>query len=264
MALAKAARILGGEVVVSPSGIYTFAHFYRHSRSARSVILVGTNHFGDEEYFRTVGDILFGCDLVLFEGSIPEEEDLDERGFLEAARGDFFGEDPELAFGVAFQLYFVSAQRVLGLSAEDAVFDYRQSHWISGEPDFLTDRQKLRLTTKFSAKMKTIPFRRKKAVVDFVRRSLDKMDRGDYTVQDLGKGLAFFWTDTQLVGAVSDTIGKPRDRNCLKVFDAVVRERDPRLVGIVFGAGHTAFQRQLLEERGYVLESSMMLCNVRF
>ncbi|OGC38053.1 hypothetical protein A2V54_00300 [candidate division WWE3 bacterium RBG_19FT_COMBO_53_11] len=257
----KSHRLFGGEVVVKPSGIYTFAHFYRNSRQLRSVILVGTNHVGDAEYYQRINDILAGCDLVLFEDSggaqAPGE-------FEEFARSMLYGSDLESAFQVAMQIYFLVAQRVLALPTEGGSFDYQQPGWISGEREFLTEEQQTALMEEFEARMRRIPVGRVKQVVEFARRSVEKMDQGGYTGQDLGDGFVFFWSDAQLVGAVSDTIGKPRDRNCLEFFDEVVREREPKMVGIKFGAGHTAFQRQLLEERGYVREVSTELCNIRY
>lgn len=260
--LARTFRLFGGEVIVSPQGIYTFAHFYFRPRSFHSVILVGTNHVGDEEYFRKISDILSPCDLVIFEdsggsgGGSPE--------FEEQARAALYGWSLEEAFSVSLQLYFISAQRALGLPTERGSFDYGQAHWVSGEADFLTEEQQEAIMVDLSVRIQAIPASRKKEIVDFVRRSVEKSDGGRYTARDLGEGFAFLWTDSQLVEAVSETIGKPRDRHCLELFDRLVKERNPATVGIKFGAGHTAFQRRLLEERGYVREATVRLCNIRF
>ena len=258
----KSYRILGGEVVVNPSGIYTFAHFYRHKIDRRSVVLVGTNHVGDAEYFRQISDILSPCDLVLFEDGGGQYVVQNE--FEDLARAALKSSDLETAFTLALQLYFLSAQKVLRLPVEKSFFNYQQPGWIYGEKDFLTEEQQMMLMEELEARMQAIPIGRKKRMVEFVRQSLEKMDRGEYTALDLGEGFVFFWGDAQLAEAVLETIGKPRDRNCLEVFDAAVRERNPAIVGIKFGAGHTAYQRQLLEERGYVREARLMLRNIRF
>lgn len=260
--LAQTFRLFDGEVIVSSQGIYTFAHLYHLPRSTRSVVLVGTNHVGDPEYFQTINDLLARCDLVIYEDSGGGGWDTRERE--EASRSALYGWSLEEAFAVSPQLYFICAQRALGLPAEGDSFDYQQPHWVSGEADFLTEEQQQTLMTELEARIQAIPADRKKEIVDFVRTEVGRADRGEYTARNLGDGFVFLWSDPQLVEAVSETIGKPRDRHCLEFFDRLVTERDPKTVGIKFGAGHTAFQRRLLEERGYVREKSLRLCNIRF
>ncbi len=61
-----------------------------------------------------------------------------------------------------------------------------------------------------------------------------------------------------------DAIGKPRDEILMERFDKIIQEKNPRIVGIKFGAAHISYQRKLLEQRGYVWQSSVELRNIAF
>src|SRR3989344_1324603 len=64
----KTGYVLGGELLVTGNGVYTFAYTYRAPSDDVQVLLVGMNHWGDEAYFERVGEILREAEVVVFEG----------------------------------------------------------------------------------------------------------------------------------------------------------------------------------------------------
>ncbi len=254
MSIRKAVPLFNDEFVVSPSGIYTFAHHYIHPHTGRKVIIVGMNHAGDEEYFEKIKQILAECDLVLFEDIRKERKSSHDREAEEAEmRKVFFGSNVEKAFFCAMQLYFMNAQKVLSSPEEEEAFDaeYNQPHWFSGDTMLLTETQKREYLELLTNKLQAIPQERKQEMVEYVKTALRKMERGQFTKRDLGEGFIFFWQDKQLVETVLEVLGKPRDLHCFQEFDRLVQERNPQLVGIKFGAGHIPHLRSLLEARNY-------------
>lgn len=262
--------LFNGEVVVSKSGIYTFAHYYHHPINKREVVMVGMNHVGDEGYFARIKKTLAPCDLVIFEdirkernaGRDYEAEELSMRKIV-------FEGATEEAFMVSMNLYFMVASKAFSLAEkEEEAFDdeYRRPHWFSGDTILLakTLGQEYEENLRCISTLRTITTEKKRAVAEYVREAITRMDRGELGKRAIATGFIFFYSDPTIVEILLRALAEPRDLHCLGVFDKLVRERNPRKVGIKFGAGHIANQRSLLEKRGYVLQKSQKLCNISF
>jgi len=267
MVIRNAVPLFNGEVVVSPSGIYTFVHYYEHPVTSRKVVMVGMDHAGDEEYFARVKQILIACDLVLFEDIRKEQRQQRERDAEEEEMRKVFSEaNPDEAFFVAMQLYFLNVQKILSPQDEGEAFDaeYNQPHWFSGDTMLLTEAQEQEYLEALTKGLQIISSSRKQEVVDYVKKALEKMERGCFTRRDLGRGFVFFYSDPLMAQIILENLAKPRDLHCFSEFDRLLQERSPQTIGIKFGAGHISFQRQLLEERGYIHQKSKKLRNMSF
>lgn len=269
-AMSKGISLFWGEFIVKQDGIYTYAHYYEHPETKRRVIFVGMNHGGDKEYFETAAKILEEAEVVLYEGLPSDQEETVDELQKEAEEDlkNLYSENIDEAFYAAIRTYFRRAHKYLQLVGEGSAFNYARSSWESGDAEFfvrlkndaklqqfLTERQKdlIRLTPE-----------RKKEVVEFVRSAVKSIEEGRFTKKDFGDGFVFFWSDQTLVGLMLDALGKPRDEIVMERFDKIIQEKNPRVVGIKFGAAHISYQRKLLEQRGYVLRRSVELRNITF
>lgn len=259
--------LLNGEVMVSESRIYTFTHYYYHPINRREVIIVGMNHVGDEGYFVRVKKILATCDLVIFE-DIRKEEDASREAEELSMRKIVFEGATEEAFMVSLQLYFVVAANKVFSQAEkeEEVFndEYQQPHWFSGDTMTLIETQWQEYEENLRRALGVITLERKRAVVEYVREAIARMDRGELKKRAVADGFILFYSDHKIAEIMIQELAKPRDLYCLSMFDKLVQERTPQKIGIKFGAGHTANQRLLLEKRGYVLQRSQKLRNISF
>lgn len=266
MAVRKSVSLFDGEVVISKSGVYAFVHHYRHPANGREVVVVGMNHVGDEQYFIKVKKVLSRCDLVLFE-DIRKESDADHNDEDEESkmREVVFGDNVDEAFMVSLQLYFAVASKSFSQAErEEEVFDaeYRQSHWFSGDMMLLTETQEKEYMENLGRALGVIAADRKRDVVEYVKKVINRMDQGDLNKFAIAEGFIFFYSDPMMTRIILQELAQPRDLYCFSEFDRLVQERNPRKVGIKFGAGHIANQRSLLEERGYTLQKSQKLCNI--
>ncbi|MBI2122400.1 MAG: hypothetical protein HYT98_04780 [Candidatus Sungbacteria bacterium] len=259
-----------GEFVVAPDGIYTYAHYYEHPATKRRVIFVGMNHGGDKEYFESAAKILEDAEVVLYE-DLPRDQNEDESEARRSAEEDLHklsSENIDEAFYPAIRTYFRKVREYLRLVSEGSMFDYSKSGWESGDAEFFvrlkSDETLHRFLGEQQKNLIHIAPERKREVVKYVKRALKGIESGRFTKKDLGDGFVFFWSDENLVSIILDALGKPRDEIVLGRFDKIVRERNPRVVGIKFGAAHITYQRKLLEQRGYVLQRSVKLKNLSF
>ena len=268
MSLKDPISLLNGEVVINKSGMYTFAHYYHHPIDKRQVIMVGMNHVGDEGYFARVKKILASCDLVLFEDIRKEINDGHDYGAEELnMRKIVFGGIIQEAFMVSLQLYFMLADKAFSQAEkEEETFDdeYQRPSWFSGDMMTLTETQWQKYEENLMRALGVIPLERKRAVVEYAREAISRMDRGELNKRTTAEGFMFLYSDPTITELLSQVFAMPRDLHCLNEFDRLVKERNPQKIGIKFGAGHTANQRLLLEKRGYVLQRSQRLCNIFF
>ena|SRR3989338_5282181 len=268
--VSKTHNLFEGEFVVKHGGIYTYAHYYEHPESKQKVIVVGMNHGGDKEYFEKIAKILEGAEVVLYEGVPPGQEETAEE-IEKETREDLqklSSEDVDEAFYTAMKSYFQKASKYLHLVGESSAFDYSKTGWESGDAEFFVKLKNDEKLQKFMAERQNdlakLTPERKKAVVEFVRKALKNIEDGRFTKKDFGDGFIFFWSDQVLVNIFLDALGKPRDEMVMERFDRIISEKNPRTVGIEFGAAHTAYQRKLLEQRGYILKRSVELRNITF
>ncbi len=262
------AVLFEGELGFAVDGIYTYAHSYEHSESNRKVLIVGMNHAGDQEYFDSVNKMLSDQEVVLYEGLLPEE---DSGGDTKRAAKDLEnleGESLDTAFHAAISAYFRSAQRYLQLVGEESAFDYSSMGWESGDAEFLRTLKTHEKTEHETMVMQTdlskLTLDCKNAVVEFTKKSLQKMQDGEFNKKDLREGLLFFWSDPVMVNIFQDAWSRSRDEAVMGRFDYVVKEKNPSTIAIKFGAAHIANLRKMLEDRGYLLQQSVELKNIAF
>lgn len=259
-------KLFSGECAISRSGIYTFVHCYRHPINEREVIMVGMNHVGDEKYFAKIKQILSACDLVIFE-DVRNESGSNYEAEESMLRKIVFGSSAEESFMFSMQLYFMVAEKLFSQAEKEAeAFDaeYGQAHWFSGDTLLLSENQEQEYVENLECALTVVATDRKRAVVEYIKEAVARIDQGDLHKQDIAEGFIFFYSDTVMARIFLQKFAKPRDLYCFKEFDRLVRERNPGKIGIKFGAGHIANQRSLLEERGYVLQKSRKLCNISF
>lgn len=268
--MSNAHNLFEGEFVVKPDGIYTYAHYYEHPESKRSIIIVGMNHGGDREYFEQAAKILGGAEVVLYEGVPPSQKETSEEIEKEAQEDlqKLASEDVDGAFYAAIRSYFRKAHKYLQLVGEGSAFDYSKTGWESGDAEFFVrlknDEKLQQFMTERQKDLARLTPDRKKEIVEFVRKALKNIEDGQFTKKDFGDGFIFFWSDQKLISIFLDALGKPRDELVLERFDRIIEEKNPHVVGIKFGAAHVAYQRKLLEQRGYILRRSIELRNIAF
>lgn len=268
----ESVTILDGEMTVSRGGIYTFVHYYTHPETDRKVIMVGMNHGGDREYFSEVMRVLRSAEVVIFEGVARPSSARSEESARQRIKGltiQIESENMDEAFIAALQLYTLRAPRYLGLIFERDGIDHGQQNWHSGDMEFMADLQYDPVQRKKFEELQErhfgqYPQERKKFIVDFVKGELEKMDRGTFTRQDFGRSFVVVWSDPLFHRMILEVVAKPRDVAVFGVFDRLVAAQNPRIIGIKFGAGHIAYQRKLLEERGYIHRYSIPLRNLKF
>lgn len=259
-----AIKLFGGEFVVKPDGIYTYAHYYEHPETGRRVIEIGMNHGGDKEYFEQVTKILEGADLVIYEVTRGQPRDPDTvRKAKEEAFVELHSNDPNIVFRAAMYLYFESAAECLQLVQEQD-FLAAPPDWEPGDVGFFLQLTEEELDATYQRGLARLTLERKRAVIGYVKDVLERMEKKQFTRKDFGDGFVFFYSDPAIVDMLDEVLAKPRDEEVFECFDRLVAERDPQVVAIKFGAAHTAYQRELLERRGYVHARTVELCNLAF
>lgn len=258
-------ELFGGEFVVKPDGIYTFAHYYEHPETGREVVIIGMNHGGDKKYFEQVATILEEADLVLYEATRGQPKN---PAVVEMQRAEdlvkMFSDDLDEAFLAAMRMYFESAAEYLQFTLEDDSFNYAQPGWEPGDIEFFLRITEEEFNAAFQEGLKRPTLERKRAVVEYVKDTLVRMQNKQFAKKDFGDGFVFFYSDPAIVGIFDEVLGKPRDEAVFDRFDQLVAERDPQVVGIKFGAAHIVNQRRLLEQRGYVHQYTIELRNLAF
>lgn len=259
-----AIELFGGEFVVKPDGIYTFAHYYEHPETGHKIIIIGMNHGGDEEYFKQVAGILEEADLVLYEVTRGQPKD---PTVVEMQRATdlikMLSDDLDEAFPAAMGLYFESATEYLQLAQEQDLLT-ALSGWEPGDIEFWLRTTEEEFDAAYQKGLAGLTPDRKRAVVEYVKDALWRMENKEFTKKDFGDGFVFFYSDQATVDMLLGVLGNPRDEEVFGRFDQLVEERDPQVVAIKFGAAHTANQRRLLEQRGYIHVRTVELRNLAF
>lgn len=257
----KSTFLLDGELEVNSSGIYTFVHYYQHPKTGRKVIITGMSHDGDKSYFQRVERILSKCDFVLFEdmSSLGKPETADKPIDLE----QLFKEKPDMAFLTAMGMYFIQAFKVLNLVKEAQAFNYQKSNWILGDVS-LGEKEEQTSESKLILGMQSIPYQRKKKVVDYIGKAIAKMTQNKFTRRNFGQGATFIYSDPAIVQVLTEILAESRDKHLFRQFDSLIKKRNPRIAGIKFGAAHVSFLRHLLEKRGYIRQAKKKLCCIKF
>lgn len=252
-------RLLRGEVILEPDGVYTHIYLYTHRETGKEVIMVGTLHHAENAYFARIQKILDSCKYVIFEMQ-------DTRSELERIRGEresrekLFSSDLDTAFWHAFFSFpSRTSTKFLGLSHESVAFDYIKPNWVVGDALWY-EEQKRTQWQLFYQKWHTLVAKVspdiKQEIVAAVRAFVRRTDLGVVTKADMVSltiTLPYGIHDRTLTTFALEVVGRERDEATLRIFDQISSYNSGRIC-IKFGAGHMLQQRKLLEQRGYRLE----------
>ncbi len=253
--------LLDGELKVNSLGIYTFVHYYKHLKTGRKVIITGMSHDGDKSYFQRVEQILSKCDLVLFEDmSSPDKPETADKPI---DLNQLLREKPDAAFLTAMGMYFIQAFKAQNLAKEAQAFNYQKPNWILGDVS-LSKKEEQASQSKLILGIQSISYQRKKEVVDYISKAIAKMTQNKFTRRNFGQGIAFIYSDPVIVQVLTKIIAEPRDKYLFKQFDSLIEKKNPRTIGIKFGAAHVSFLRYLLEKRGYIRQAKKKLSCIKF
>ena len=268
----KSRTIFNGEMVVSRSGVYTFAHFYGHPVTNRKVVLCGMYHIGQREYYDKVKNILNECEIVLYEpiDYFPRHK---YKKFVDESIYEAIGLD-ELLTEVLMG-YFLYIENSIGskFGYEGKEFKqfYFRKNWVHADllPDLcdnsFDDYPSIRLyKDKLIYKLKKIPSRKKRRLLEGLLHDITLMREGIFTARDFGRNLLMMDSHEYLLNIFAGMFAKERDNKCFEVFDDTIDSLNPHTVGIKFGIGHMPNQRKLLERRGYEYLRSKKICLVHF
>ena len=242
---------------------YTDADYYTHPTLNRGVVLVGMSHYGSPSYYARAKEILAKCDLVLFEDIVPERLTGNKRSEkIQRWRQLLFSDSLDEAATVAIWWTDHLYPLLLELPYEGDFFggEYQQAHWVNA--DTLKDEEANRRVDEEVHKfIAAFSLEDKQFIVDHARRIVLRITEGTFLLQDLL--LEEDWFASEWFSRRQDVYSEcdklfldPRDAHCFEVFDRLVEERDPKFVGIKFGAGHMPAMQRMLEERGYVYQKS--------
>lgn len=264
----KSRAIFNDEMVVSRSGIYTFAHFYEHPKTNRKVVLCGMYHVGQKDYYDKIKNILNECDIVLYKpiDYLPQykyKKLIDEIMYETL---DF----NELLMEVLMN-YFLHIEYSIGsnFGYEGKEFRkyYSRKNWIHVDllPDVGDDSFSAYLHKDILIRrLKRIPYRKKIRLLNTLLHDIVLMRKSVFTKRDFGRNLLMMDSHEYLLNIFVDTLSKERDKKCFEVFDETIDNLNPDMIGIKFGMGHMPIQRKLLERRGYEYLKSKKICLVRF
>ena len=270
----RAVCLLEGEQIVSRSGVYSFIHTYEHPASGRKVFLCGMSHVGQKDYYRVIRDCLAGCDFVLYE-PISLTGRYKRRPPMGEEIEDIEDIDINEAIVFAILAYYIRLEEVFGfcgspeLTLEGKVFKefYKRENWIHADilPDVDSeDSFEYSPSEALRKHISRLPKARRLEIFYFFASRVMRMEERTFTKRDFAWDLTALDSQKDLFKIlVGSTLQKKRDRKCFEVFDSVVEQHNPGIVGIKFGVAHMPYQRRLLETRGYKLVGSKKVCCVR-
>ena len=262
----KTGYVLDGELLVTGNGVYTFAYTYRAPIDDAQVLLISMNHWGDEDYFERVGEILREAEVVVFEGVRGESwgdyssiwDKLDELGKdkLDLETSEFY------SLASKFQRRVIKAAE---LKLEQAALPESES-WISGDEAFwhsLTkdDGALARYSGSLLAAAKRVPPELISSFSAFL-----KMKSRLISAQNLrrayGEYLLLTCDTPDLY--VSLTIEYVRETLAVETLERELVTRKPGKIALKFGVSHISRIRRTLESLGYKLLKTERLLNIKF
>ena len=263
---------MGGEYLVTPEGDFTYAREYQHPKTGQTIKLIGMSHYGDKEYMEQVADILKECDLVIYEGPFEpptEAGELEEKEKQKEMDKNLFGANLDEAFRGALSVYEAEILKYLPHINERYFFDETQPNWIGGETKWWKKDQSpegpKELENKIHEEIARIPDEYKLEYVILVRKKVEHIRRRHgVTAQDVFEffkiaGGKYFQKENKIFNDMVDRLNKERHLELEQTLDRVLSERNPKMLGIKYGAYHTAWLRPRIEARGFVLKNSTPL-----
>jgi len=262
-------ELFWGEFIVRDDGIYTKVHKYHNKGDGRIVFLVGTNHAGDGEYYKSIDDVLAKCDIVLYEKFGGDDEEKGEGSLKKKDRERrweykrAFSSHLNTAFLNSLSLYFNRVDETMGLVSEWKFFEVGEkccSNWYCADPTW----DEVAGMEEEPEPMRTIPDETKKELAEYFQGKIRGIDEGRFSKKEFGESFVMLYKDPVVTENFLGALGRYRDIAVLKKFDSYVKDTDARIVGIKFGAAHMEHQQRLLKERGYEEVASWELCNIKF
>lgn len=252
-------KLLHGEIVLKPDGVYTHVYLYTHRETGKEVVLIGTLHHAEDAYFARLQKILDSCEYVIFEMQDTRSEPERVRGEMES-RKKLFSSDLNIAFWHAlFSFPSRTSTKLLGLNHESAAFDYTKPNWVAGDALWYAEQARTQwrlFYQKWNVLVAKVPMETKQEIIAAVRAFVEKTDLGVATKADMVSltiTLPYGIYDRSLTPFVLEVVGRERDEATLRAFDQI-SSYDLKRICIKFGVGHMLHQRKLLEQRGYRLE----------
>ncbi len=257
----------GGEWIISPEGLFTFAHNYRHRSDKTEVILIGVNHVGEKNYYNGIRKKLLTCERVIFEGVKPRFrkmyykicEDIDKY----CAR---YANEADTKLEEASGAYYAALYKGLHLINEKDVFAQfeKRRAWSAGDEKFwfaLLDNNKFK---KFAAKelrwRRKMPLDYKEKLAEFFESS--KCGHKIWQKSDLGEFyLAQIHPIIEKYGKY--VVGLEREVLVMKRLKELLAKR-PRRIGVKFGAGHISRLKTALEKIGFICLNNEAYCAFKF
>jgi len=262
----KTGYVLGGELLVTGNGVYTFAYTYRAPSDDVQVLLVGMNHWGDEAYFERVGEILREAEVVVFEGVRGEFwndyskiwDKLDElgKGKLVPELSEFY------SLASKFQRRVIKA---VELKLEQAALPEGES-WVSGDEAFwlslIKDDGALK---RYSG---TLVLAAKRIAPELINsfNAFLKIKSRLTSVKNLRRAYGEYLL---LTGDTPDlyaplTVDYRREALAVETLERELTQKKPVKIALKFGAAHISRIRRTLESFGYKLLKSERLLNISF
>ena len=261
------------ELMVTPEGAFTFVHEYRHPSTGRVIKLVGMTHNAEQEYLNKVSHILDECDLVVYEGfSTPppdKESTAEEVNESNKEIGEkLFSDNLDESFRFALPAFETEISKHLPLINERYHFDNTRPSWISGDAEWFAqykdpEKQK-EFEHTFLQEISQFPQESKLALVMHIRNKIKDIRQRGFTSKDTQEFFELATEQTAILRPILDRIMKDRHEILERTLGQVIKERNPHVLGIKFGAYHIGYLRPQLEAQGYILQNTTPLKAVSF
>lgn len=246
-----------GELVLDDSGVYTFAHYYKHHERGRNIILIGTSHAGSQSYFDKMLSILAECELVLSEalGSADLPGD-----YVGERKEDLFESSGTEAFLAALGVFSIASIKYLDFiecEGDYLITKPESEEWVMADRSLTDDDPDHPPVDELG-----LDEDKMSQVVEHAREMIIDMENGKFTPEDFARTIFIFNSFDSLNEARIKCLALPRDKHCMSILDEKLEDTDSNPIGIKYGAGHTRNLRKMLEERGFVHERSEKLALV--
>ena len=263
----KTGYTLGGEMLITDDGVYTFAYTYRAPWSDAQVLLIGMNHWGDEAYFRRVGEILSVADIIVYEGVRPESRDEYQKiwGKIDELNKNHLS--PEQAeFYSLVEKFQTKALKAAKLTTEQDVLPIGGENWISGDEKFWleliqNERALARYAGDLLAAAKRVPPEILGSLTAFL-----KVKNRLLSEKNLRRAMGEYWLLTCDTADFYTSLTREYEREtmALEIMEGELVAKKPARIALKFGCAHTERLRRALESFDYKLLKSERLLNISF
>ncbi len=244
---------------MTSDGLYTSVYRYQHRVNPTKVLWVGTNHIGDNEYYRKIDAALGDMEIVIHEEPFARSANEIEQVMSNWKKELFRDDNLDAAF-IGALIYSLPPKNrdALGLVEEWVQFDHSRLHWVSGDVTWYQGTPDIQWPPEaweyFNKGLHYIDLATKREAICDARSFAEKIDQGVVTRKDYIELATKHEASYPHVSALIEDMGqKMRDQIVLKVFHGLMRTKKPSNIGFKFGAAHHKYQHELLEHSGYEL-----------